>query len=571
MRGIFRELWRYRWRLLAGIAALFVVDALQLIAPLIVRAAVDDLVAGTRANLVRYALYLTAIAVVVFGFRFVWRILLFGAGRLIEQDMRNRLYAHLLKLSPAYYVEHPTGDLMAHATNDLEAVRRSCSMGVLMASDAVILISFSLVAMVGISPPLTLYAFIPLPFITVVVLGFGRLIHRRFERAQAAFSTLTERVREALSGIRLLRGFAREEGIENAFSVTNRENVEANMSLTRAWGVFEPAVGLLAGLGTAIIVWFGGRGVLGGALSLGDLVAFTSYLGMMVWPMMAIGWIVNTLQQGSASMKRLDKIFAEMPDITSPADPLPLPPSRRIEFRGLTFAYPGTDRPALRDVNLVVEEGMTLGVVGLTGSGKSTLVRLLPRLYDPPSGTVLLGGADIRELDLAELRDQIGMVPQDVFLFSATLRENIAYGRPDASDDAVREAAHLAGLSHDIAGFPDGLDTLVGERGVTLSGGQRQRVGIARALLLDPPILVLDDVLSSVDAQVEEAILGHLRSVLRRRTAIVVAHRITAVRDADRIIVLDGGRIVESGDHNQLVRRGGLYARLNELQQALVR
>ncbi|HNR24836.1 MAG TPA: ABC transporter ATP-binding protein [Candidatus Bipolaricaulis anaerobius] len=571
MRGIFRELWRYRWRLLTGVLALFVVDTLQLIAPLVVRSAVNDLVAGTGEHLVRYALYLVVIAAVVFGFRFLWRILLFGAGRLIERDMRNRLYAHLLKLSPAYYVEHSTGDLMAHATNDLEAVRRSCSQGVLMASDAVIMISVSLAAMIGISPVLTLYAFVPLPFITLAVVGFGRLIHRRFERAQAAFSALTERVREALSGVRLLRAFAREEGIEGAFSVTNRENVEANMALTRVSGVFDPAVGLLAGLGTVIILWFGGRGVLGGTLSLGDLVAFMNYLGMMVWPMMAIGWVVNTLQQGAASMKRLDRIFAEEPDITSPAEPLPMPSSRRIEFRDLTFTYPGTARPALRDVNLIVEEGTTLGVVGLTGSGKSTLVRLLPRLYDPPPGTVLLGGVDIRLLDLGELRGQIAMAPQDVFLFSATLRENIAYGRPEASEDEVWEAARLAGLAEEVASFPDGLDTIVGERGVTLSGGQRQRVGIARALLLNAPILILDDVLSSVDAQVEEEILGHLRGVLERRTAIVVAHRITAVREADHIIVLDGGRIVEQGDHSHLVRLGGLYARLNELQQALVR
>ncbi|HAZ30423.1 TPA: ABC transporter ATP-binding protein [Candidatus Acetothermia bacterium] len=571
MRGIFRELWRYRWRLLAGVVALFIVNALQLIVPLILRAAVNDLVAGLGGNLIRYALYLLVIALVVFGFRFVWRILLFGAGRRIELDIRNRLYTHLLGMSPSYYAEHPTGDLMAHATNDIEAVRRACSMGVLMTSDAVIMISLSLVFMIGISPSLTLWALIPLPFISLVVMGFGRLIHRRFERVQAVFSVLTERVREVLSGIRLLRGFAREEGIERAFAGTNQDNVNANISLIQVWGVFEPSVGLFAGTGAAIILWMGGRAVLGGTLDLGGLAAITSFLGMLVWPMMAIGWIVNTLQQGSASMKRLEKIFAERPTIASPPDPRPIPASRRIEIRNLVFSYPGLDRPALRDVNLTLEEGTTLGIVGLTGSGKSTLVRLLPRLYDPPPGTVFLGGTDVRALDLTKLRAQIGMVPQDVFLFSASLRDNIAFGRPDASEDEVWEVARLAGLAPEVAAFPDGLDTIVGERGITLSGGQRQRVGIARALLLDSPILILDDVLSSVDAQVEEAILGHLRGVLHQRTAIVVAHRISAVREADRIIVLDGGRIVEQGDHGRLVRLGGLYSRLNELQQALVR
>ncbi|MCR4391392.1 MAG: ABC transporter ATP-binding protein/permease [Candidatus Acetothermia bacterium] len=571
MRGILRELWRYRLRLLAGVAALFIVDALQLIAPLIVRSAVNDLVAGVGTELLRYALYLLGIAAVVFVFRFVWRILLFGAGRLIELDLRNRFYTHLLKLSPTYYTEHSTGDLMAHATNDLEAVRRSCSMGVLLASDTLIMVSFSLAAMIGISPRLTMYAFVPLPFITVVVMGFGRLIHRRFEKVQAVFSMLTERVREALSGIRLLRAFAREDGIARVFGGTNREYVDANMSLVRVWGVFQPSIGLLAGMGTGLIMWFGGRGVLAGTLELGDLVAFTSYLGMMVWPMMALGWIVNLLQQGAASMNRIERIFAEVPDIQSPPRPAPLPASTRLEFRRLTFAYPGVERPALRDIDLVVEEGMTLGVVGLTGSGKSTLVRLIPRLYDPPPGSVFLGGVDVRALDLKELRGTIGMVPQDVFLFSATIRDNIAFGRPEASDDEIWHAARLAGLAEEIATFPSGLDTVVGERGLALSGGQRQRVGIARALLLDPPILVLDDALSSVDAQVEEEILGNLREVLRGRTSIVVAHRISAVRDADWTIVLEDGRIVEQGDHDRLVRHGGLYARLNELQQALIR
>ncbi len=571
MRDILSELWRYRWRLIVGLAALFLVDGLQLVVPLIVRGAINDLVAGQGANLARYGFYLVGIAVVVFAFRFVWRVFIFGSGRLIERDLRNRLYGHLLRLSPSYYMDHPTGELMAHATNDLEAVRRTCSMGTLMAADALFMISFSLAAMIGISPRLTLYAFIPLPIITLAVFGFGRVIHRRFERVQEAFSFLMERVREALSGIRLLRGFAREEGMEQAFAHTNQDNVAANMALVRVWGIFEPLIGVCAGMGTGIILWFGGRGVLAGTLALGDLVAITSYLGMMVWPMMAMGSVVNIMQQGSASMKRIQHILAQEPDIRSPAKPDPKPSSTTIEFRRLTFAYPMANQPALRDVNLVVEEGTTLGVVGLTGSGKSTLVRLLPRLYNPPPGTVFVGGQDVRCWDLKDLRGVMGMAPQDVFLFSASLRENIAFGRPQATDEEIWEAARLAGLAEEIRSFPDGLDTMVGERGITLSGGQRQRVGIARALLLDPKVLILDDVLSAVDAQVEEEILGHLRGVLRRRTAIVVAHRISAVREADWIVVLDRGRIAEQGDHASLLRKGGLYARLNELQQALVR
>ena len=570
MRGILRELWRYRGWLLLGVLALLLVDTAQLVTPLIIRAAVDDLVLGVGERLPRYALYLVGIAGTVLVFRSLWRYFLFGAGRKIERDLRDRLFAHLLTLSPSFYSRHSTGDLMAHATNDLEAVRRACGMGVLLAADTVIMVSFALAAMIGISPRLTLLAFIPLPFLTLVVLGFGRLIHQRFEQVQASFARLTERVREALSGIRVIRASAREEGMGRAFAADNQEYIRLNMALVRVWGVFRPLIGLLAGLGTGIVLWFGGRAVLAARISLGDFVAFTSYLGMLIWPMMALGWIVNLLQRGAASMGRIQKLFEARPEIVSPPRPKPFPRSHRIELRGLSFSYPGEARPVLRDISVTVEEGMTLGVVGLTGSGKSTLVRLIPRLYDPPPGTVLLGGVDIRELDLGELRGAIGMVPQDVFLFSATLRENIAFGRPEASDEEVWAAARLAGLAEEIASFPDGLDTLVGERGIALSGGQRQRVGIARALILDPPILILDDVLSSVDAKVEEEILGNLKGVLARRTAIVVAHRISAVRDADWIVVLQDGKVIEQGDHRRLVAQGGLYARLHELQQALV-
>ena len=569
MRDILRELWRYKHWVLLGVLSLFVVDAAQLLSPLVIRAAVDDLVAGVGQRLPRYGLYLLGLAAMTFVFRFAWRMFLFGAGRRIELDLRNRLFSHLLRLSPSFYLRRTTGDLMAHATNDLEAVRRACGQGVLLAADAVFMVSFSLAFLVSISPRLTLYAFAPMPLVTAVVLGFGRVIHRRFERVQEVFAELTERVREAISGIRIIRSTAREEGIQGVFEDTNRTFIRENLALVRVWGLFRPLIGILGGLGTGIVLWFGGRGVLFGDLSLGDFVAFSSYLGMLVWPMMALGFIVNLLQRGAASMKRIQRLLSEEPEVRSPPRPKPIPPSTRLEFRNLTFAYPSGNAPVLRGINLVVEEGMTLGVVGLTGSGKTTLVRLIPRLYDPPPGTLFLGGTDVRELPLEELRRRIAMAPQDVFLFSATIRENIAFGRPDATEEEIVEAATLAGLWDEIRSFPDGLDTVVGERGISLSGGQRQRVGLARAILMDAPILILDDTLSAVDAKVEEEIIGNLRGVLRERTSIVISHRISAVRDADWIIVLDAGRIVEEGDHRDLVRKGGLYARLYELQMSL--
>ncbi len=566
MRDIFRYLWKYRLRLLLGVLALFVVDGGQLVIPLIIRRAVDELAAGIGAGLWRYALYIVGLAALVLVLRFFWRLLIFGSSRRIEQDLRERLYQHLLTLSAGFFNRTKTGDLMAHATNDIDAVRMASGVGVLALADAGVMVSFSLVAMLSISAKLTLYAFIPLPFITAVVLGFGRIIHRRFRAVQEAFSTLTEKVRENIAGIRVVKSFVQEEGTAQDFRDTNRFFVEKNMHLVRVWGLFDPLISFLAGLSSGIVLWLGGAAVIRGAISLGDFVAFISYLGMLTWPMMALGWMVNLVQRGAASMERINRILAAEPEIKSPPRPKPLPGRGEVEFRNLTFSYDG-GRPVLRDIDLRVAPGTILGVIGLTGSGKSTMVELLTRRFDPPPGAVLVDGIDIRELELRELREQIGMAPQDVFLFSATIRENIELGRPGASEEEMVAAAKLAGIWKEVADFPKGIDTLVGERGLALSGGQRQRVGIARALLRDPQILILDDALSAVDAQVEELILRNLREVLRERTSIIIAHRISAVKEADLIVVLEGGRITERGSHQELLVRRGLYYRLHQLQQ----
>jgi len=566
MREILNYLWRYRFRFLLGIGALFIVDGAQLLVPLIIRQAVDELSAGIGTGLQRYALYILGLAAVILVLRFLWRLFIFGGARLIERDLRERLYTHLLTLSPQFYRRTKTGDLMAHANNDVEAVRRACGVGLLALADAMVMVSFSLAILLTINPKLTVYAFIPFPFITAVALGFGRVIHRRFQAVQEAFSLLTEKVRESIAGIKVIKSFAQEEGAGRDFSRTNQTFVERNMRLVKIWGLFDPLIALLAGLSIGIVLWLGGRAVILERITLGDFVAFTAYLGMLTWPMMALGWVVNLLQRGAASMERIKRLLETEEEIKSPRRPRPLPGRGRVEFRDLTFSY-DSGPPALQGIELHIEPGTVLGVVGLTGSGKSTLVELLTRRADPPPGTVLIDGIDIREVDLRELRRLIGMAPQEVFLFSTTIRENIAFGRPEATEEEIIRAAELAGLWEEIQELPAGLETVVGERGLALSGGQRQRVGIARAILRDPKILILDDALSSVDAQVEELILRNLREVLRERTSIIISHRISAVREADQIVVLEQGRITERGSHKELVAAGGLYSRLYRLQQ----
>jgi len=572
---------RYRGQFLLGFVCVVLSSTFQLLAPWVLKFAIDDLSgAVTRQKLVTYAALILGVACVRAVFLFLMRRIIIGVSRHIEYDLRNAFFARLQQMPLGYYQARRTGDLMSRATNDLNAVRTMIGPAVMYAASTILVFGVAIVLMTSIDGRLTLIALLPLPLVSISVKYFGSAIHRRFEAIQAQLADLSAVVQETLSGVRVVRAYNQEPYEVARFAAANDEYVRRNRVLIRLQGLFYPSMTLFLGFGSLLVLWAGSREVIRGRITLGEFVAFNSYLVMLSWPMIAFGWVTNMLQRGMASWKRMLEILDAAPDI-SDAHVTPAGRSAAIagaiEFRDLVFTYPGSDRPVLDRISLRIERGQTVAFVGATGSGKSTLVSLLPRLHEPPPGTVFLDGVDVREIPLATLRGAIGVVPQEPFLFSDTIAENIAFGvRAPGKDDPaahhaalarrVQEAAAVARLDQDAGSFTNGYDTPVGERGITLSGGQKQRTALARAIMVDPRVLILDDALSAVDTYTEEEILMRLGSVMRERTAIIVAHRISTVRGADLICVLDRGRLVERGSHDALVAHGGLYATLYKRQ-----
>ena len=567
----------YRTGAVAGLALVVVTNLFTVAGPYLIKLSIDGLGDPdvTMGRISTYALLLVVAAFLGGAAKYGMRELLNGLSRRIECDLRNDYFAHLLRLDAGFYGRTRTGDLMARATNDTQAVRMATGPAIMYAVNTFVSFLLTLGLMVWISPRLTVYALVPMVVLPPVVFMFARVIHRRFEKIQEQFSTLSTMVQENLTGMRIVRAYVQEDSQAHQFDELNREYMDRNMDLVKVAGLFHPILALFSGAAMVIVLWVGGLEVIAGRITTGDYVAFGIYVAYLIWPLIALGWVVNLFQRGSASMGRLNKIFETEPAVRPPENPVPLAePRGAVEFRNVSFRYPGTERLVLEDVSFSADPGQTVAVVGPTGSGKSTLVTLIPRIYDVTSGRVLVDGVDVRDLDSGELRSLIGMVPQDPFLFSATIEENIGLGigldlgaeEPGAEDEdpdeVVLEAARVAQLHMAIEGFPKGWGTLLGERGVNLSGGQKQRTTLARAVARDPRILVLDDALSAVDTHTEARILDDLAHVMEGRTSFIISHRVSAVMNADLILVLDGGRMVERGLHTELMALGGTYAQL---------
>jgi ATP-binding cassette, subfamily B, multidrug efflux pump len=565
LRKLLPYLGRHRGPLVWGLLCLLVTTGFSVASPWVLRHAIDDLTKElTRGKLQLYAGLIVGLVVLEGVFRYAMRMILIGMSREIEYELRNDVFAHLARLSARYYQTHRIGDVMSRATNDLSAVRMVLGPGIMYTANTAATFVGSALLMARISPLLLGMALVPLLFVSFLVRHFGRQIHDRFEAVQAQLATLTSVVQENLSGARVVRAYAQEAHAEKRFADVNREMLRRNQRLIRMFAGLYPAIQLLIGSGVVLVLWLGGRMVIAGEVTLGEFVAFGVYLAMLHWPMIALGWVVNLFERGEASMGRIAEILEAPVEIQDERPDAVAELRGEVEFRGLSFAYDGP--PVLHAVWLKVPAGATVAVVGPTGCGKTTLVSLLPRLFDAPPGTLFVDGRDIRRIPLATLRRAVGFVPQETFLFSETVGQNIAFGVADGGEGRVEWAAGVSQLAKDVAAFPKGYETFVGERGITLSGGQKQRAAIARAIAGDPRILVLDDALSAVDTETEEAILRGLRDVTRTRTTFLVSHRVSTVKEADLILVLREGRIVERGSHEQLLALGGFYADLHRRQ-----
>lgn len=552
----------------AGLLCLFLTDAGELYIPILIKRAMDLISSGSfeLSGIGHIMGIMLGIALGIGLARFGWRFFIIGSSRRIERDLREKLFNHLLTLSPSYFSTMKTGDLMARATNDMRAIRRASGMALVAFIDGTFMSAAIMIILFTRYKLLALITIIPLPFITIIILFAGNFIRKYFKAVQEGFSLLTERVRETFSGIRVVKVFAREDFFKSKFFLVNEDYKKRNMKLVRLWGFFFPLITFISGLSIMLLLTFGGIAVIKKTITPGDFTALISYLTMLRWPVMGMGFTVNMLQRGAASMARINELLKTRADIISPPDPVTIFPGGKINIKSLEFSFPGSKQSVLSSVSMEIPEGMSLGIMGRTGSGKSTLIRLLPRLIDPPPNTITIGGKDIRDFRLSVLRSAIGFVPQDTFLFSTTIRENITFGKPESSGEEAMEAARITTILKDLKNFPKGWDTEVGERGVTLSGGQKQRIALSRALLADTPILILDDAFSSVDTETENTILKGFFEKRKNRTNIIVSHRVSTLHRCDFIVVIDEGRVIQKGTHTELMAAEGLYREIAILQ-----
>jgi ATP-binding cassette subfamily B multidrug efflux pump len=556
----------HKYSIIAGLLSLSVVDLAMLSIPLIIERVVDVLTlkGPSIRDLNRYAFFLLGLALIMSFFRFVWRYFLMGAARIIEFNLRNEFFSHLQSLKFDFFSKRKTGDLMAHTVNDIEAIKMACGLGVLIAYDGAFLLIFILGAMLYVSPVLTLYAFIPFPVLAIVIFKFGSMIEERFEKVQASFSDITEKAREVISGIKVVKAYVREDDEVNDFGSSSTTYLGKNLHLIKIWGVYEPMITFIAGISIVIFLWLGGTSAIKMGITLGDFAAILVYLTMLTWPMMAMGWAVDLIKRGNASVNRINDVLGTEPLKTDSGDEVELEVKGDIEFRNVRFSYNGNR--VLKGVSLLIPKGTAFGITGGTASGKTTLVELLMRVNETDENQIFVDGVDVRKLRRESLRKGVVYIPQETTVFSGSIRDNISFMNPDLTDPEIIEASMQAGIYEEIMEFPGGFDARVGERGLTLSGGQRQRLALARAILLDPRVLILDDVLSSLDLKTEHLVLQNLRAIMKGYTLIVISSRVPSISSFDRIAVFEKGMVVELGSHQQLMAKKGIYESLYNVQ-----